>query len=82
MKVFVRSGLFLLSAACASTGGISGNSEAARCSNNGGVTVPTGFCASVFADSLGKARYLAIAPNGDIYVADTINAVLHKFVKK
>jgi DNA-binding beta-propeller fold protein YncE len=29
----------------------------------------------------GEAHYMAIAPNGDIYVADTINATLHRFVK-
>ena len=28
----------------------------------------------------GEAHYLAIAPNLDIYVADTINAKLHRFV--
>ncbi|MEO5590760.1 MAG: PQQ-dependent sugar dehydrogenase [Gemmatimonadaceae bacterium] len=31
--------------------------------------MPAGFCATVFADSLGRARYLTIAANGDIYVA-------------
>ncbi len=30
----------------------------------------------------GEAHYMAIASNDDIYVADTINAVLHRFVKK
>ena len=29
----------------------------------------------------GEAHYVAIAPNADIYVADTINAKLHRFVK-
>lgn len=29
----------------------------------------------------GEAHYMAIAPNSDIYVADTINAKLHRFVK-
>lgn len=29
----------------------------------------------------GEAHYMAIAPNSDIYVADTINATLHRFVK-
>jgi DNA-binding beta-propeller fold protein YncE len=29
----------------------------------------------------GEAHYMTITPNGDIYVADTINAALHKFVK-
>jgi glucose/arabinose dehydrogenase len=35
---------------------------------NGGITLPAGFCASVFADQLGHARHIAIAPNGDAYV--------------
>jgi streptogramin lyase len=30
----------------------------------------------------GEAHYMTMTPAGDIYVADTINAVLHKFVKK
>jgi DNA-binding beta-propeller fold protein YncE len=30
----------------------------------------------------GEAHYLAIAPSGDLYVADTINAVLHRYVKR
>ncbi|HTW67473.1 MAG TPA: hypothetical protein VME17_22800 [Bryobacteraceae bacterium] len=36
---------------------------------NGGITLPTGFCAVVAADSLGHARHMAVAPNGDVYVA-------------
>jgi glucose/arabinose dehydrogenase len=35
---------------------------------NGGLTLPEGFCASVFADNLGHARHLVVAPNGDVYV--------------
>ena len=35
---------------------------------NGGLTLPPGFCASVFADSLGRARHLTVAPSGDVYV--------------
>lgn len=30
----------------------------------------------------GEAHYMAFAPNTDIYVADTINAKLHRFAKK
>jgi len=36
--------------------------------DNGGLTLPAGFCASVFADNLGRARHLAVAPSGDVYV--------------
>jgi glucose/arabinose dehydrogenase len=33
-----------------------------------GLTLPPGFCATVFADGLGHARHLAVAPNGTVYV--------------
>jgi glucose/arabinose dehydrogenase len=36
--------------------------------DNAGLTLPPGFCASVFADNLGRARYLTVARNGDVYV--------------
>lgn len=37
--------------------------------DNGGLTLPAGFCAFVAADGLGTARHLTVAPNGDLYVA-------------
>ena len=30
----------------------------------------------------GEAHYMTMAPNGDIYVADTVRSALHKYVKK
>ena len=36
--------------------------------DNGGITLPTGFCATVFADGIGHARHIVVAPNGDVYV--------------
>ena len=36
--------------------------------NNGGITLPAGFCAFLAADGLGEARHIAVAPNGDVYV--------------
>jgi len=41
----------------------------APCANDAGITLPAGFCASIFADSISKARYIAIAENGDLYVS-------------
>jgi glucose/arabinose dehydrogenase len=35
---------------------------------NGGITLPSGFSAVVFADTLGSARHLAVNGNGDVYV--------------
>src|SRR5580698_10988125 len=37
--------------------------------DNGGITLPSGFCALVAVDGLGAARHIAVAPNGDVYVA-------------
>ena len=36
--------------------------------NDSGLTLPPGFCASVFADGIGHARHLVVAPNGVVYV--------------
>ena len=36
--------------------------------DNGGITLPAGFCATVFADNIGHARHLVVAPNGAVYV--------------
>lgn len=34
---------------------------------NGGITLPAGFSATVFADNLGTARHIAVNANGDVY---------------
>jgi glucose/arabinose dehydrogenase len=44
------------------------SSATACASDNGGITLPAGFCATVFADSLGHPRDIAINANGDVYV--------------
>jgi len=36
--------------------------------DNGGLTLSPGFCATVFADHLGHARHLAVAPDSTVYV--------------
>ena len=36
--------------------------------NNAGLTLPAGFCATIFADKLGTARHLTVLPNGDVFV--------------
>ena len=44
-------------------------SAAAACpKNDSGLTLPPGFCASIFADGIGHARHLVVAPNGVVYV--------------
>ncbi len=34
---------------------------------SGGITLPKGFSATVFADNLGKARHIVVNSNGDVY---------------
>ena len=36
--------------------------------DNAGLTMAPGFCASIFADSVGNARHIVVAGNGDVYV--------------
>ena len=45
--------------------------QAAAVSCNGdaaGITLPDGFCATIFADNIGHARQMAVAPDGTLYV--------------
>jgi glucose/arabinose dehydrogenase len=46
-----------------------GQSKIACDADNGGITLPQGFCALVVATDVGTARHMAVAPNGDLYVA-------------
>jgi glucose/arabinose dehydrogenase len=43
---------------------------AASCApDNGGLTLPDGFCAWIAHEGVGRARHIAVAPNGNVYVA-------------
>ena len=37
-------------------------------SDDSGLKLPAGFCATIFADGIGHARHLVVAPNGVVYV--------------
>src|SRR5579859_2831447 len=37
-------------------------------SDDSGLKLPAGFCATVFADGIGHARHMVAAPNGVLYV--------------
>src|SRR5258708_38770322 len=37
--------------------------------DNAGLSLPPGFCALIVADTVGRARHLAVLPNGDVAVA-------------
>ena len=61
--LLVFAGLTLLVSAFAA------RSPARACDpDNGGIKLPSGFCATIFADSIRGARQLAISPNGDVFV--------------
>ena len=62
--------LGFLVAGCWLPGLVSAAAPAPACDpDNGGITLPSGFCALVAADGLGAARHIVVAPNGDVYVA-------------
>src|SRR5208282_3966502 len=46
-----------------------GQSTSVACPDNDtGLTLPAGFCATIFADGIGHARHLVVAANGVVYV--------------
>jgi glucose/arabinose dehydrogenase/cytochrome c5 len=54
------------SVAAASTAAASGKTNCPD--TNAGIALPPGFCATVFANGIGHARHLVVAPNGVVYV--------------
>jgi glucose/arabinose dehydrogenase/mono/diheme cytochrome c family protein len=60
--------LLLIGLALAAAASSNALPAAATCpEGNGGIALPPGFCATVFADNIGHARHLAVAPNGVVY---------------
>ena len=63
-----RSSLLLI--CLAGIGWTAAGAAPTRCDQDvGGVTLPAGFCATVFADGLGVARHIAVAADGTVYAA-------------
>jgi glucose/arabinose dehydrogenase/mono/diheme cytochrome c family protein len=59
----------LTSASAATDSKTSTQSDTASCpGGDTGISLPPGFCATVFADKLGHARHMAVAGNGVVYV--------------
>jgi len=60
------------SASNAAGGGASGSGAAASSEpcpeSDAGLKLPPGFCASVFAENIGHARHMVVAPDGVLYV--------------
>src|ERR1700685_698323 len=45
------------------------SAQSQSCPNDdAGLKLPRGFCATVFADSIGHARHLVVSPSGLVYV--------------
>jgi len=60
--------ILVLAAGCSSDRKTTSSTTQACASDNGGLTLADGFCATVFADSIGHARHLVVGPNGTVYV--------------
>jgi glucose/arabinose dehydrogenase len=43
---------------------------------NGGITLPKGFCALVVADNLAQPRHLVVMPNGDLFVSSSKDGII------
>src|SRR5215468_1620845 len=53
----------------AAPGADTGGTARGACANrDASLTLPAGFCAVVFADKIGAARHIVVAPNGDVFV--------------
>ena len=66
----IRSIVFATVACAAAVTTLAAQQSRVACdADNGGITLPQGFCALVVADSLGPARHFVVAPNGDLFVA-------------
>ncbi len=48
---------------------LSDSSAVACADSSAGLTLPAGFCASVFAEGVAHGRHVAVAANGDVYIA-------------
>lgn len=64
--------LLIVAAPAAQTGrpGPRPEGQRATCApGNAGLAVAPGFCVQIFADEVGRARHIAVAKNGDVFVA-------------
>jgi glucose/arabinose dehydrogenase len=61
--------VFLCVGSLLAVAGVRGASAPACDADNGGLTLPQGFCAAVVATDVGRARHLVVAPNGDVFAS-------------
>ncbi|HTF44282.1 MAG TPA: hypothetical protein VK641_10310 [Terriglobales bacterium] len=61
--------IVVLVSSTASSDAANTTSATGSCGNGKtGITLPAGFCATVFADNIGHARHLVVGSNGVVYV--------------
>src|ERR1700722_6514459 len=66
--LFVVFGALCLCSSLA-TDRLSAQAKSLICQNDdSGLKLPAGFCATIFADNIGHARHLVVAPDGTVYV--------------
>lgn len=68
-----RNAALLLAAGASLAVGLAARSQgqapaAGQCAVDTGITLPPGFCATLFADDVGHARHMAVAADGTVYV--------------
>src|ERR1700759_4227183 len=72
MRTRLLSAAVALAAVCAGgsyvTDHVHAQTKGQTCSNETGLNLPSGFCAPLFADNIGHARHLVVAPDGVVYV--------------
>ena len=66
---WVKAGLVLAFVGLCLGGTVPGFSQEQKCpESDSGLSLPVGFCATIFADKVGHARQLAVTPDGTVYV--------------
>jgi glucose/arabinose dehydrogenase len=66
---WIAAGLGTVSLAMCLGGTVPGFSEEQKCpESDPGLSLPDGFCATIFADKVGHARQLAVTPDGTVYI--------------
>jgi glucose/arabinose dehydrogenase/mono/diheme cytochrome c family protein len=68
LSIWVSLSAVLAASLIATTPSVARNSAATCDADNGGITLPPGFCATVFADNLGHPRHMVVAADGVLYV--------------
>jgi glucose/arabinose dehydrogenase/mono/diheme cytochrome c family protein len=78
--VAMAAALWVVNSVASAQNGSAMSKKPACASDNGGLTLPAGFCATVFAEGIGHTRHMVVAPNGVVY-ANTWSGDYYDFDK-